>query len=247
MIKNIVIAAVVSTALIDTSWAFGQETAPSRPTPAPGVVGAGGGNSFFVSPDATVTLLRTREVQTELKLEDDKTKKLDEINAEANRERSRLSAEYSAKMRELNQKSERDALGLLSDAQRQRAEQLKLQRQGTRAFATTEVAEKLGLTPEQRTAIGKLTGRTSSFGGGRVQNPNPNTTAEERLQQARDEAAKRTAENREKILALLTPEQRAKWSEMTGEPFKFPTPTWPTTRGTRSSESARPTSEKKAD
>ena len=54
-------------------------------------------------------------------------------------------------------------------------------------------------------------------------------------------------ENREKILSVLAPEQKAKWSEMTGETFKFPTPQRSTTRGTstRSSEPAKPDAEKK--
>ncbi len=243
MLKNFVIAVVVSVTMIGTSWAFWQEAAPSRSNPTPEL----GSRS---SP--TVTLLGTREVQTELKLEEDKAKKIDAISAEATRERARLAAEYNVKLSELSKKSADEALSLLSDAQRQRMEQLRLQQQGLRALTTNAVAEKLGLTQQQRDEIAKLTQSSSSFGRGGVQDrttnpPNPNVPAAERFRQAVEEANKRATETREKILAVLTPEQKAKWSEMTGEPFKFPTPQRSTTRGTstRSSEPAKPGAEKK--
>lgn len=252
MLKNIVIAFLISAAMIGTSCAFWQEPAPSRPNPIPGSTGPSAGASAFVLPEPTVTLLKTREVQAELKLAEDQAKKIDEITAEITRERQRLAAEYAAKITELNQKAAGEALGLLSDAQRRRTEQLRLQQQGLRAFSTNQVAEKLGLSQEQRDAIAKLNQRVSVFGRGtdrdRTANPpNPNVPAQDRFQQAVDEANKRAAETREKILAILTPEQKAKWSEMAGEPFKFPTPQWSTTRGTstRSWEPAQPGGEKK--
>ena len=229
MLKNFVIAVVVSAAMIGTSWAFWQEAAPSRPNPAPGLSSRSVEYSPIVIQSPTVTLLSTREVQTELKLEEDKAKKIDEISAEIARERARLMAEYNGKLGELNQKSADQALSLLSDAQRRRMEQLRLQQQGLRALTTNAVVEKLGLTQQQRDEIAKLTQPSSSFGRGGVQdrttNPaNPNGPAAERFRQAVEETNKRAAETREKILAVLTPEQKAKWSEMTGETFKFPTP-----------------------
>ena len=113
MLKNFVIAFVVSATMIGTSRAFWQEAAPNRSNPTPEL----GSRS---SP--TVTLLGTREVQTELKLEEDKAKKIDAISAESTRERARLAAEYNVKLSELNKKSADEALALLSDAQRQRIE-----------------------------------------------------------------------------------------------------------------------------
>src|SRR5207249_3754573 len=76
--------------------------------------------------------------------------------------------------------------------------------------------------------------------------PIPTVPASERFQQLIEESNKRTAETREKILAILTPEQKAKWSEMTGETFKFPSPQRSAARGTstRSSEPAKPGAEK---
>lgn len=137
MIKSFVIAAVFSAMMIGTSSAFCQETVPSRPAATPGAGGLVNGYSSFVNPDPALTLLRIREVQTELKLEEEEAKKLDEINAEITRERDRLYAEYSAKFNELNKKAEGQALGLLSEAQQRRTEQLRLQQQGERALMTT--------------------------------------------------------------------------------------------------------------
>ncbi|MEK6259753.1 MAG: hypothetical protein AABP62_14135 [Planctomycetota bacterium] len=253
MNKNLVIALVVSTAMIGTSWLFAQEPAPSRPNPNPGAGGGPGGFPTFVGPDRTVTLLKLPEVQAELKLEEDKSKKLDAISEEITRERERLNAEYNARLNVLNKKAEGDALGLLSDAQRRRTEQLRFQQQDLRFLSSNWLAASLGFSQEQRAEIRKITTeRDPRFGNGRdgdrnTNPPNPNIPAPERVRETAEEANKRFAETREKVLAVLTPEQKAKWSEMTGEPFKFPTPQWSTTRGTntRPSEPAKPDAEKK--
>lgn len=251
MIKNFVIASVVSVALFGTSWAFWQEAAPSRPSSNPVPGNGPSGFTPFAIPDSTVTLLKISEVQTELKLEADKAKKLDEINAEVARERVKLFAEYNAKMAELNKNAETQSLGLLTEAQRRRAEQLRLQQQGLRAFSTNSVAEKLSLTQTQRDEIAKLHQRGSFFGTGGPRDqatnpPNPNVSSQERFQQSIDEANKRAAETREKILAVLTPEQKTKWAELTGVTFKFPTRQWSSPRGgSRSSDPAKTGAEKK--
>ena len=253
MNKSLVIAAVVSAAMIGASSAFCQEAAPSRPAATPGAGGLVSGYSSFVNPDPTLTLLRIREVQTELKLEEEKAKKLDEINAEITRERDRLYAEYSAKFNELNKKAEGRALGLLSEAQQRRTSQLRLQQQGERALVTTQVAEKVGLSQEQRAEISKIISQRGPLTlSGRDQGrnatpPNANVPAQDRIEQFREAATRRDTELREKIIAVLTPEQKTKWSELTGETFQFPSRPRPTTRGTgtRSSEPAKPETEKK--
>ncbi|MBC7818572.1 MAG: hypothetical protein IAG10_16920, partial [Planctomycetaceae bacterium] len=141
-----------------------------------------------------------------------------------------------------------DALALLSETQRRRTEQLKLQQQGVRAFSTAAVAEKLGLTQAQRDEIAKLNRTSSSFGRDRTtNNDGQNTSAADRFQQLRESSSRRSAETREKILAVLTPEQKAKWSELTGEPFLFPSRSRSTSRGTstRSSEPVKSDAQEK--
>ena len=250
MLKNFVIAFVVSATMIGTSWAFWQEPARTGLSSNPGLEGRSADYVSILIPSPTVTFLSTREVQTELKLEEDQSQKIDAISAELTRERARLTAEYNAKLSELNKKSADDALALLSDAQRRRMEQLRLQQQGLRVFNTNQVAEKLGLSQEQRDEIAKLTRSVPSFGrdrGTAIPPPTQTTPAADRFRQIVEEANKRAEETREKILAVLTPEQKANWSEMTGESFKFPTPQRSTPRGTgtRSSEPAKPGAEKK--
>lgn len=246
MIKSIAINSALVAAVMGASLAVAQETTPSRS----GSVSERGGFPAFLPSPPTATLLRTSEVKTELKLEEAQTKKLDEINSEASRERAKLTEEYNAKVRELNKKTESNTLATLNDAQRRRAEQLQLQQQGIRALSTDAVAEKLGLTQEQRTEISKLTQRGPTFGGSRDRSTtagNPNASAAERFQQATDEAAKRAAETRDKVMAILTAEQKAKWTEMTGETFKFPSRSRSFTRdsGRSSSPPARPDAEKR--
>ena len=251
MIKKFVIASVVSAALLGTGWTFWQEAAPSRPSSNPVPGNGPSGFSPFAIPDSTVTLLKIPEVQTELKLEGDKAKKLDEINAEVARERVKLFAEYNAKMVELNKNAETQSLGLLTETQRGRAEQLRLQQQGLRAFSTNSVAEKLSLSQAQRDEIAKFHQRGSFFGTGGPRDtatspPNPNVSPQDRFQQSIEQANKRAAETREQILAVLTPEQKTKWSEMTGQTFKFPTRQWSSPRGGgRSSEPAKTGADKK--
>ncbi len=223
MNKHLLIALVVSAAMIETSWTFaqaptgGRPTSDRVPTPLP----------TFVSPDPTVTLLKLPEVQTELKLEEDKAKKLDEISAEITRERARLNAEYTAKMNELNKKAEGEALGLLSDGQRQRTAQLRVQQQGPRALVRPEIAEKVGLSQEQRAEISKVISQRGPLTvsgrdrGGNAAPPNANVPAQDRTEQFRQAVTRRDTELRKKILAVLTPEQKTKWSELTGETFQF--------------------------
>lgn len=199
----------------------------------------------------------------ELKLEEESAKKIDEINAEATRERLRITAEIDAKMNEfntklsaINKKAEGDALLLLSDAQRRRTEQLKLQQQGWQAFSTSQVAEKLGLTKEQINEIARFNqpggflfsqpGRGPSFSR---YAPNQKIPASARYRQRVEEANQRAMENREEILSVLTPEQLAKWSEMTGEAFKFPATSLRSgtrdPRGTQFTEPPKPDTSKK--
>ena len=253
MIKTFAIAAFVSAAMIGTSWSFWQEAAPSRSNSNPGLRSRSFEPSTTLISSPTVTLLSTREVQTELKLEEVQAKKIDEVSAEITRERARFMAEYNRKLGELNMKSADQAFSVLNDAQRQRLDQIRLQQQGLQVLTTKAIAEKLGLTQQQRDEIAKLTQPSSPPGRGdapdRTTNtPDPNVPAAERFRVAVEEANKRAAETREKILAVLTPEQKAKWAEMTGQSFQLPRRQRSSTRGasTPSSEPAQPSAEKKA-
>jgi serine/threonine protein kinase len=93
--------------------------------------------------------------------------------------------------------AEKAIADILHPQQAQRLWQIALQLSGAQAFSNPGVTEKLQLTAEQR----------------------------EKIRAIQDDVRlRRTDELREKerarILGVLTPEQKAKWQEMTGEPFK---------------------------
>lgn len=138
MLKYLAIAAVVSAAMIGTSGAFSQEAVPSRSNPKPGQVGF----SLMTTSEPAAILLKTPEVQTELNLEQGRAKKIDAINAETNRERTRRFAAFNANVNELHKKSDRDALGL---SQERRAEIRKIMEDCFKADSLTQsVSEGIG-------------------------------------------------------------------------------------------------------
>jgi hypothetical protein len=91
---------------------------------------------------------------------------------------------------------------ILEPAQLARLEQIVLQRRGSRAFADADVAAVLGLSAEQKLRISMLREEASPF---RQANPWVPPKRGESLD--------------ERVMAVLTDPQRAKWQEMIGEPF----------------------------
>ncbi len=174
--------------------------------------GRGGGGS-------ALGLLQQKSVQEELKLSAeqveqaaDAMEKLRESMADfrdlSREERQELSAEI--------RNTSRQALAkILSDAQQKRLRQIALQQSGPRAFADPKIAEALALTDQQKQEVQDIQDDIRS-------------QARELFQGAaggdRDEIRKqmeslRTAAS-EKLEALLTTEQQAKWKEQLGEPFE---------------------------
>jgi len=239
MIRQFALAAFVAATLLGTSSAVVQERTRGRSEQDRETRGF---SPFFQTSNATIQLLRIPEVQKELKLDAETQKKIDDLSTTDSTERARLVTEYLAKLAEINRKGESDVLALLAEHQRRRAEQIKLQEQGLRAFSTAQVADALGLSKEQRDEITKITrdGSFSPRGGAPFPNsPNSNEPVQDRLRRFAEEAATRTAANKEKILSLLTAEQKAKWSEMVGEEFKFP-PRQPRSSPGRDNRTAQP-------
>lgn len=93
-----------------------------------------------------------------------------------------------------------------------RLRQIAIQAAGPRALQDSEVASTLGLTDEQKEKITEINrdlrnGARDAMGGG-----------------DRAAAAKKMADLRkgsmDKVMGVFTDEQKTKWNEMTGEPFK---------------------------
>jgi hypothetical protein len=179
--------------------------------------GFGGGGADMVS------LLTQKSVQDELKLTEDQVKKVTELATTQRgsaQGRQNLSQEERQKMMQERAKTNEKALAeVLKEDQLKRAKQIVLQQQRAQAFANPEVATALKLTDEQKEKIKTITDEARQQSGQLFQRGAGNRGAgnQDELRQKR-EAYNREAE--QKVMILLSVEQKAKWKELTGETFK---------------------------
>jgi eukaryotic-like serine/threonine-protein kinase len=146
--------------------------------------------------------------------------RLDRQRLESFRDFGRISPdERRRKFLELARGNDAEVRQVLSRAQLGRLRQIVLQTQGAGAFRDSKVVAKLKLTAEQRVRIQGI--EEESFFGGPP--PRPGTPPDE-FRKAHEQKLKLA---RERILALLTPEQVRHWQELTGEPFKGTVPFLP--------------------
>lgn len=208
--------------------------------------GRGGGDTF---------LLTMPEVQKELGITDDQKGLLDDMIADLRQNAGNrpdfgsfrdLSAEEREKrMEELRKQGEErakqaeDALkAILNDQQFARYNELRLQRQGVMALTRSEVSDKLGLTAEQKAKLEELrpnrggpgAGGPGAGGPGAGGRPNRDNAGQggqrPDFQALMAEARERREKQEAEILAVLTPDQKAKWDSMLGKKFDFPQPTF---------------------
>jgi Spy/CpxP family protein refolding chaperone len=174
------------------------------------------------------------QIRDELKLTESQVKKIEELIAEAGQASAnargpdgKIDKQKSQDLLDLNRRQAETAAKLLTKPQLMRAEQIFLQGMGP-AFALRQpqVAAALKLTKEQKETIDLIRMEYSQelrglapVGGGRGQ---------ERSQKI----AELRKSQEEKLLNVLAPAQRAKWSLLLGTPFK-PEPR-------RSEEKAKP-------
>jgi hypothetical protein len=174
--------------------------------------GAGGGQ---MGPSQ---LLTQKSVQEELKLSEDQIKEITAFNqkqAEARRGLRDLDQEErQKKTREMNQEAQKTMAKILKPEQSKRLQQISLQVQGSRAFSNATVAKELNLTDDQKKQLQEIQRETMEktrdlFQGGGGD---------------RQEMAKKMQELQKdattKAMKVLSSEQKTKWKEMTGEPFK---------------------------
>jgi len=163
-------------------------------------------------------LLRQESVQKELKLTDDQANKVKEL-ADKTREKfqeifSGDEADRGKKMQELAEENRKAVSELLNPDQSKRLKEITLQQRGPAAFTDAEVAKALDLNEEQQTKIKSINEETA--------------TAMRELftpgQPPDDDTRKKMADLRktsgDKLLALLSAEQKTKWTTLQGEPFK---------------------------
>lgn len=184
--------------------------APAAFGQARGERGRGGGFGMSL-----VVLAAQKSVQEDLKVTDEQAKTIGQL-ADKQREAMRgagrdASAEERQKVREQTTANERTLEETLQPEQVKRLKQISLQQQGLTAAERPDIAESLNLTSEQKEKIREISQETRGkmrevFGSGN-------------REEAQGKATELRKANQEKLLALLTDEQKSKWKEMTGEPF----------------------------
>ncbi|MGE3804147.1 MAG: hypothetical protein AB7K24_05695 [Gemmataceae bacterium] len=158
-------------------------------------------------------LLQRKDIQEELKLTDDQVAK---VTDELKKGRGAIGPvkdrdEYIKKMKEMAEAQDKAIAGILKPEQVKRLDQIDMQRQG---LQSPKAIEALKITDDQQTKIREI--QAESFKERRDIFKNGAQKGEE-LQKKIAEHMEKTAE---KMSGVLTPEQKAKWKDLTGEPFK---------------------------
>jgi len=192
--------------------------------------GPGGGFGFgrgggMGGANFEIMLLNAEPVQKELELVDDQIqniKKYSEEQQAAGRERMEKLRDLSdderrEKMQELMKDSEKKATAKLDEVllphQRDRLKEIGIQVRGPQAIAADDIADKLALTSEQKEQIEKLGEenrekmRELFQGGGGGGDPEANR---EKMQKMRKESG-------EKLLGVLTADQKQKYEKLQGK------------------------------
>jgi len=163
-------------------------------------------------------LLGQESVQKELKLTDEQVKKADELRQKTREKFQEIfggdEAERPKKMQELNEENRKAIAELLSPEQNTRLKQIIYQQRGGTALTDPEVAKALGLSDEQQEKIKTINQET---GAAMRELFTPGQAPDDDTRKKMDELRKSSGE---KLLALLSPEQKTKWTALQGEPFK---------------------------
>jgi Spy/CpxP family protein refolding chaperone len=173
----------------------------------------GGGGGFGMGP---AFLLGQESVQKDLKLSDDQIAKVKDFEQKRREALSGLrdlsQEERQKKMEEQNKADHKAIAEILKPEQVKRLKQIAWQLQGPQALANEEVSTALGLSADQKDKLKKIgddmrTQMRELFqaGGG------------EEARKKMEELRKNTSD---KMMEVLTPEQKTKLKELTGEPFK---------------------------
>ena len=180
----------------------------------PGGAGGGGGR-MGMGMGGGAMLLRNPGVQQELKLDEGQVEKVNAlIEEQGEKMREQFQSAAPAERRQLMEKMNREnmtALGsIFKPEQMKRFEQIALQQQGIRAFASPDVQGRMKLTDDQKTKVRAMADEADAAmqsGEGSMQ---------ERMQKA---MALQKAQM-EKAHAMFNDEQKAAWTELTGTPFE---------------------------
>ena len=163
-------------------------------------------------------LANQKSVHEELKLSDDQIRKVAEIGKamrlKAEDITETVPKERMKKAMELFKGAEKDVFAMLRPEQAKRMRQIALQQQRlARAFENPDVAKVLQLSEDQTKKMREI--RESAA---------KETTKLSEGAKSRDEVQKKRADlakaTEEKLLKVLTDEQRVRWTDLLGEPFR---------------------------
>lgn len=225
MLRRVTIAALLAGALVGMAFAqppAGGRRGPGGQPPGPPV----GAPMMFArgGPMMMLGLLRNPQVQQELKLTEEQIQKVEQLG-EQMREKFRglgqelrgLSPEEREKrLQAVNEEVEKELAKILKEQQLKRLKQISLQVEGLAALARPEIAKQVGLTEGQLKQINEILReanekRRAIFQQGPGGDPQARFQELQKIRQWVDE----------QIGKLLTEQQKKKWQELIGEPFKL--------------------------
>jgi hypothetical protein len=170
-------------------------------------------------------LMRTPAVRTDLKMTPEQAAKTNDLYAawrQASAEARDLAGEaHAKKLREAADAADAGALALLTEGQRQRVKQLRLQQKEDEhglagLLATPDVAEALGVTQEQQKKLAVLTEEANKVRALLREHFPPAIAAAPDAEPLPVKFERRARQREE---GVLTDQQRAKLKEMLGEPL----------------------------
>jgi hypothetical protein len=167
-------------------------------------------------------LLADKAVQEELELSPEQVRKARAAREKDEDARERIESgpgdEADKRWREVLAESDKAVTDILRPPQLKRFRQLRLQQAGAVALADPKLADDLKLTADQRKAIKAIAeDRLAKF-----KDAFADTTRTEREVGARFTETTKAADAA--VRKVLTADQRAKWEELLGKPFRWPSP-----------------------
>ena len=161
-------------------------------------------------------LLRSEAVQRELKLTDDQKESISKLGDNARASLKRVNGqERQKKAQELRNDWEVKVSDILSDQQKVQLEEIVLQRMGAFAPANKDIAETLKLTDEQVNKIKELSDAFDKPAQAAFQ-PTVVVAGDSAPASPRDILPEKRKETDEKIMTLLTSDQKASLKKMQG-------------------------------
>ncbi len=187
------------------------------------------------------SLLRSEQIQTELKLDEDQLAEIETFTEKARQQSRELfsglrdlsDAERQAKREELRSKQQELQAGMrkhlekvLSEAQVKRLDEITLQVRGISALANSDFSSKLSITDQQKQSIDDLIEaqrdmQRELFSGMRELRDLDSDERTARVTKLREQGEEIARETEAAVLELLSEEQRATFKEMKGEPFEL--------------------------